>query len=570
MATMASQDGQPRHAASFHFRAIAGHPVQLPGGPADPGLELAPVFEAPVPPQVEPAVPPPAAALELVPRPAPAARLVRPCCADAAGALTAPALPDCPKHAVERRSLPSWGGWLPVQPATPVTAFTRQVAAMEPRASGPGAAQRLPTLAGVEPMADLAFEAPEMALAAEKPPEEVYPVAGFLALEYYSQRIRGSASIELRSIAGPRMPVQLPGMRLEPLAVRPGDLVPVKPARKPPAKVRAMAARAKPVTRARPWWHGAGAIAAGVFMGLFAWGGASLLRNGWTSRPVKPDLFAPAVSLDASNPPAPSNRAMVATRAPAAKGPTAWARNAVAKRATVEFIDAFRNGMSAWGERPSTWAPGWSKNPDGYVRPGQLALFSPSLAYSNYRMDFFTQIESKSVGWVVRARDRKNYYAMKFRVVEPGLRPIIAMVHVTVLGGKPGREVEIPLSVMVHNNEPYHVAVEVKGNRMVTSIEGQEIDTFTDNTLPSGGVGFFADAGEKARLYWLRVTANDDFVGRLCAYVSTALGQASPAAARLQPGEAPMGAPGPGGPPAEIALGAALGFQKNRTRQPWA
>jgi hypothetical protein len=122
---------------------------------------------------------------------------------------------------------------------------------------------------------------------------------------------------------------------------------------------------------------------------------------------------------------------------------------------------------------------------------------------------------------------------------------------------------------MVHNNEPYHVAVEVKGNRVVTSIEGQEIDSFTDNTLASGGVGFFADAGEKARLYWLRVTANDDFVGKVCAYMAGALGQASPAAARWQSGEAPMGAPGPSEPPGEIALGAALGFWKNRKREPW-
>jgi hypothetical protein len=225
--------------------------------------------------------------------------------------------------------------------------------------------------------------------------------------------------------------------------------------------------------------------------------------------------------------------------------------------------------MSAWGERSTTWAPGWSRNPDGYVRPGQLALFRPSLPYSNYHMEFFAQIESKSVGWVVRARDRKNYYAMKFRVVEPGLRPIIAMVHVTVLGGKPGREVEIPLSVMVHNNEAYHVAVEVKGNRMVTSIEGQEVDSFTDNTLASGGVGFFADAGEKARLYWLRVTANNDFVGKVCAYVASALAPASPAVAGGQPGEAPPGAPGPSGPPGEIALGAALGFWKNGKREAW-
>ena len=456
-----------------------------------------------------------------------------------------------------------------VRPALPAAEPVLPRGSSRP-APGPRLRTGAPSPVPAAPLPPPALPRFDMAPAAEEPPEEIYPVAGFIALEYYSQRIRGGALIELRSIAAPRLPVQLPAMRLEPLAVRPGDLAPPKPAAKAPAKVIAMPASVKPVAPARTWWHAAGAIAAGVFIGLFVWGGASLLRVGLPSGHEKPGLFAPAVSLDASNTPAPSSPAAVAARAPAAKGPAAWVRNAVAKRATVEFNDTFRNGMSAWGERPSTWAPGWSKNPDGYVRPGQLALFRPSLAYSNYHLDFFTQIESKSVGWVVRARDRKNYYAMKFKVVEPGLRPIIAMVHYTVLRGKPGREVEIPLSVMVHNSEPYHVAVEVKGNRMVTSIEGQEIDSFTDNALTSGGVGFFADAGEKARLYWMRVTANDDFVGRVCAYVAAALGQASPATARLLPGEAPIGAPGPSEPHGEIALGAALGFCKNRKREPWA
>jgi hypothetical protein len=104
---------------------------------------------------------------------------------------------------------------------------------------------------------------------------------------------------------------------------------------------------------------------------------------------------------------------------------------------------------------------------------------------------------------------------------------------------------------------------------VITSIEGQEIDSYTDNTLPSGGVGFFADAGAKARLYWMRVTANDDFVGKVCAYMAGALGQAPPAAAGLPWNQAPPGAPGPSQPPAEIALGTALGFCKNRKREPW-
>jgi hypothetical protein len=396
------------------------------------------------------------------------------------------------------------------------------------------------------------------------PPTEAYPVADFVALEYYSQRARGSASTELRSMPPPRLPIQLPAMRLEPFASPLEGLGPPKPVKRPPAKVVSLPAGAKPMAPASSWWRAAKAIAAGFVIGLFVWGGASLLRLSWTFGLAKPGPSGAAVSRNASTPPAPARpgSAAAASGVPAAKGPVAWVRNAVAKRAEVEFSDTFRHGMSAWGERSATWAPGWSKNPDGYVRPGQLALFRPSLAYSNYHMEFFTQIESKSVGWVVRARDRKNYYGMKFKVVEPGLRPIIAMVHFTVLGGKQGREVEIPLSVMVHNNEPYHVAVDVKGKHVVTSIEGQEIDSFTDDALASGGVGFFEDAGAKARLYWMRVTANNDMLGKLCAYMAAALGPAPRAAAFLEPGEVPTGAPGPRKPPAEIALVPALGVWK--------
>lgn len=482
---------------------------------------------------------------------------MRPSVADIIGARAALALPNCPTPAKAGRSLTLSGGWLPAPRAEPALVHERLFDDTEPRAAGASAALR-PPLPGVGPAGDA-------------PPGKVYPVAGFIALEYYSQRARGSARIELRPMPAPHLPIRLPALGLEAVAVRREDLPSTKAVNKPPVKAIAVPAGARPVARAGAWWRTAGAIAAGVFIGLLVWGGASALRTGWKFGLARPDVFAPAASADASNPraPAPSGLAVVSARAPAAKGPVAWVRGAVAKRATAEFSDTFRHGMSAWGERPSTWAPGWSRNPDGYVRPGQLALFRPSLAYANYHMEFFTEIESKSVGWVVRARDRKNYYGMKFRVVDPGLRPIIAMVHFTVLGGKAGREVEIPLSVMVHNNEPYHVAVEVKGNRVVTSIEGQEIDSFSDNTLTSGGVGFFADAGERARLYWLRVTANDDFVGKVCAYVASALGQAPAAAARLQPGEAPPRASSPYEPPGATALGAALGFRKDRRRGPW-
>jgi len=52
-----------------------------------------------------------------------------------------------------------------------------------------------------------------------------------------------------------------------------------------------------------------------------------------------------------------------------------------------------------------------------------------------------------------------------------------------------------------------------------TSIEGQLVDHWRDDRLEKGGVGFYAEAGERARLYWVKLSHQDDFVGRLCSYM---------------------------------------------------
>jgi hypothetical protein len=212
--------------------------------------------------------------------------------------------------------------------------------------------------------------------------------------------------------------------------------------------------------------------------------------------------------------------------------------------------------MSSWGTPAKSWAPGWSRNPDGYVHPGDLALFHPSLAYKDYRLEFFGQIENKSIGWVVRAQDKQNYYAMKFTVLEIGLRPVIAMAHYPVVGGRKGKKVETPLSVMMHHNTPIHVAIDIQGNRVTASVEGQQVDSWTDELLPKGGVGFFSDAGERARLYWMKVSKNQDWLGVVCSYLSGDSGGSSRDTAEVWGPGIPGEMPGPITPtqPQDLAL----------------
>ena len=90
------------------------------------------------------------------------------------------------------------------------------------------------------------------------------------------------------------------------------------------------------------------------------------------------------------------------------------------------------------------------------------------------------------------------------------------------------------------------VAVNVEGDHLVTSIDGEEVDTFTNTTLASGGVGFFAEANERARLYWMRVSKNDDWLGHVCGFLAG--DDAARATAELRGPQFPGNAPTPGTP----------------------
>jgi len=192
-------------------------------------------------------------------------------------------------------------------------------------------------------------------------------------------------------------------------------------------------------------------------------------------------------------------------------------REGIENRAAVELSENFQDGMTGW-EGADNWAQSWRVTNAGYARPGRLALYQPSMKMQDYRLEFFAQIEQGAVSWVYRAADPENYYAAKIAVVKPGPLPLMALVRYPVVGGKEGPRVEIPIRVMMHNNEPYRVQLTVKGSDFTAFIEGQLVDFWRDDRLKTGGVGFFSDTGDRARLYWMNVSHQDDFVGRVCAY----------------------------------------------------
>ena len=401
------------------------------------------------------------------------------------------------------------------------------------------------------------------------------PQAGLRPLEFFCKRANATPTLNLAwmmpasRLSRPRMQI---GAALEVVEHAPAPL--------PRNKNAAAEVFEIPGARKRAAWlrEIAKPLAACFLVGAFLWAVAATVHVASRTAAVNRDV-ATLIQTE-ENSPATSD-SVAAPRSTAAapaeqSGVMARIRSAIASRAASQLSETFHEGMAAWGDGRKSTPAGWSRSPEGYVRPATFALFRPSESYRDYRMEFFGLIEQKGMSWAVRATDPKNYYAMKFRVVEPGLRPVVAIEHYPVVGGHKGHRTETPLpELMFHNNTPYRVEVAVKGNRITTSVEGQEVDTWIDDALPKGGVGFFADAGERARVYWVKVAKNEDFLGRICAYIS---GGDRPTIAGLWPGNgAPSGTPfAPGWPTdhAPVAVATLFAFrgssQQRRRSEPWS
>jgi hypothetical protein len=332
--------------------------------------------------------------------------------------------------------------------------------------------------------------------------------ASFAALDFHCRPTPGVVTGQVAWLA-PVIALIRPRQAVRPIFDRWEDVAPAPGTKGGFKKVAVMPRTMRQLADSKHTRHAIGAIAAGLFLGAVIWYslGSGSGRN--------PRAMGPEVAVDE----APAAAAAAALRRQPT-GTVARLRHAVAERAAVSWSDSFRSGMGAWGAGAKSWAPGWTPSADGYVQPGSLAVFRPTLNYTDYTLEFFGQIERQSIDWVVRARDDKNYYAMKVAVVRAGMRPTVALAHYSVVNGRKAGYMETPLDIMVHNSRPMQVLVDVQGNHFTASVDGQQVGSWTDSAPATGGVGFFSETGEKARLYWMRVSRNQDFLGRLCAYIA--------------------------------------------------
>jgi hypothetical protein len=140
------------------------------------------------------------------------------------------------------------------------------------------------------------------------------------------------------------------------------------------------------------------------------------------------------------------------------------------------------------------WSTEWASDAVGSRRGRQITLYRPSTGLSDYQMQFTGQIESKALGWVFRAADTKNYYAMKIETLRPGA---MALTHFAVVEGRESSTSQRPLSADARPGAVYRVKLDVTGPRFTIFIGGEPVDFWTDNRIKAGAVGFMNERDER-------------------------------------------------------------------------
>ena len=193
-------------------------------------------------------------------------------------------------------------------------------------------------------------------------------------------------------------------------------------------------------------------------------------------------------------------------------------RQSMSERAAVALDEDFRAGLDDWASRGGTTE--WAFDATGFVRPGPLAIYRPSVDLADYQMQFLGLIDKKALSWVVRAADFDDYYVVKLEVLKPGPLPTIGLTRYAVINGVAQNRVDTPVFINARQDMLYRVHMDVHGDVFALTVQGQMIDSWSEPRLKKGGVGFFTARGEASRLRWVQVTHQYDMLGRLCAYLA--------------------------------------------------
>jgi len=169
--------------------------------------------------------------------------------------------------------------------------------------------------------------------------------------------------------------------------------------------------------------------------------------------------------------------------------------------ATARRIEEhFSNGFANWTGGNDTW-----KLDAAGVRIGKLALFSPSLEWDDYDLEFLARIERHSISWVFRAANLDKYYQATIAKTPGGYE----FSRCAVIGGQAEPAVTCAVPGSGPGGAPSKTAITVRmrarAEQFSVSVDNRIVETWTDIRLPIGGIGFVGEPNDRARLYWVTI-----------------------------------------------------------------
>ena len=170
-------------------------------------------------------------------------------------------------------------------------------------------------------------------------------------------------------------------------------------------------------------------------------------------------------------------------------------------KTSPEFSDYFQEGAAFW-DAPKVWVIERGRM---YVRPPDAGFIRDKL-YDNFKMVFdISFTNNKGAVWIVRARDKKNYYL--FQLTGPtASSPRLFRSYIYKDGQATLLKSDTVVDDLSRPNDQFTITIEAKGStithyfqaRSAPKAEGaQLLSSVQDSTYSYGAIGFASKDGEE-------------------------------------------------------------------------
>ena len=158
----------------------------------------------------------------------------------------------------------------------------------------------------------------------------------------------------------------------------------------------------------------------------------------------------------------------------------------------------------------TTRAGGWTREPvtridAGFNKARELVVYRPSLKATDCRFEFDWKVDTPGVGWVFRATDTANYYAMRIKVLKAGASPTYSVEHFRVYRGTESAHSEKML-VLLRSDPVLRVRTDIAGPSFTLYLGGTAADYWNDTQLTAGGLGFFEEWHQGSEVQGVRMS----------------------------------------------------------------